>query len=71
MIKPLQPDFVRRKRENYTTALRAWEMHPSAACGGVSPRGGDFSGAMLLSYVAHCLVPIVPPSGVAKELGKR
>ena len=56
MIKPLQPPFGR------------WKCTPIPAYGGTSPGGGSFGGAMLLSYVAHCLAPIVPPSGVAKEL---
>jgi hypothetical protein len=32
---------------NMQTALRAWKCTPSAACGGISPGGGDSSGAML------------------------
>ena len=34
------------QRENHTTGLRPWKCTPSAAFGGVSPGGGDFSGAM-------------------------
>jgi hypothetical protein len=43
-IKPLQPPCGRG--ENMKTALRAGKCTPSAACGGFSPGGGDFSGAM-------------------------
>ena len=34
------------RRENRTTGLRPWKCTPSAACGGVSPGGGDSSSAI-------------------------
>ena len=34
------------QRENHTTGLSPWKCTSSAAFGGVSPGGGDFSGAM-------------------------
>ena len=59
------------RRQNHTTGLRPWKTGkppcgrwkctPSAACGGVSPGGGDLLYGFLRSYVAHCLVSIVPP----------
>ena len=59
------------RRQNHTTGLRPWKTGkppcgrwkctPSAACGGVSPGGGDLLYGFLRSYVVHCLVSIVPP----------
>ena len=35
-----------QRKKNHTTGLRPWKCTPSAAFGGVSPGGGDFSGAI-------------------------
>ena len=66
--KTIQPGFARGKQANRPYGRR--KCTPFAACGGVSPGGGDLLYGFLRSYVAHCTVPIVPPHSGGKVVPK-
>ena len=54
----------------YNHAFGARKCTPSAACGGVSPGGGDFLSASLSANLSRSVYSgaRTSPSGVAKEL---